>query len=102
MINTLASSVVRDQWKRSILLLTTLVSALICFMPILFEWDFDYASYHEHLSAPIFQSMHSIEFKFSLVASIAISIPISIDFILDMASLLFDKAPPFSNGQHSQ
>eukprot|EP01041_Mallomonas_annulata_P015671 gene15671-33108_t len=71
-------------WLRVSALFVTLVAeAIICFLPFMFEWEF-YDPKTDNLDEhPIFFSISSEVFKYSLVASLATSAPILLDLVLD-------------------
>eukprot|EP01041_Mallomonas_annulata_P001193 gene1193-2321_t len=63
--------------------LIAIIGAFLCIIPLIMEYEFNNGDY-EISSAPVYFSMTSISFQFSLVASIAISIPMAIDGLLSM------------------
>eukprot|EP01041_Mallomonas_annulata_P012394 gene12394-26077_t len=62
------------------------IGTFLCLIPLFFGWTFDNGSYGVG-NAPIYHSMKSTQFSYALVASCAISIPMLMDFILNMIIL---------------
>eukprot|EP01041_Mallomonas_annulata_P013993 gene13993-29781_t len=62
------------------------IGTLLCCVPLFFGWSFDNGSYGVE-NAPIYHSIKSTQFSDALVASCAISIPMVMDFILNMITL---------------
>ena len=54
-------------------------------IPIALRWKFDYGDWVVGM-APIERALVSLDFKYSLVASVAVSCPLYIDLLLDVAS----------------
>jgi len=66
------------------LVLIGLAGVILCFLPIFCQWDSDYNVY-SRADSPIMDSLHSLRFRYSLVASIAISVPLLLNYIIDFS-----------------
>ena len=53
-------------------------------IPLALRWKFDYGEWVDG-TAPINYALNSLDFKYSLVASVAVSCPLYIDLLLDVA-----------------
>ena len=59
-----------------------LIGIILCCLPNMLHWSFDFGTY-ERETSPIFEALHSVQFKYSLAASVALSVPLIIDLFLD-------------------
>eukprot|EP01041_Mallomonas_annulata_P002326 gene2326-4526_t len=69
---------------KKILTFFATISSILCALPLFLQWTFDDEWNYEEQDAPIYSSMVSLEFTYSLIASASISIPMIMDFILTM------------------
>ena len=58
------------------------VVSIICFLPSFCGWKFNYDGIDPKL-APVTESINSLEFKYSLISCVSVSIPMIVDFIID-------------------
>eukprot|EP01041_Mallomonas_annulata_P010969 gene10969-22925_t len=66
--------------------IVSIFGLLLSFLPVILQWELlD--------KEKVLKSTLSLDFKFSLVAAIALSIPISVDFLLDISSTKRGKRP---------
>ena len=61
---------------------TSFFSCLLCFLPIFAGWKFYYGNYNKN-SSPISYALDSANFEYSLVAGMAVAMPIILEILID-------------------
>eukprot|EP01041_Mallomonas_annulata_P009637 gene9637-20029_t len=61
----------------------TLIVSIICFLPIMLGRDLNLSKYDDEESVPMKRNMKTTEFQFCIVTSIAASLPVLLDLIID-------------------
>eukprot|EP01041_Mallomonas_annulata_P013092 gene13092-27631_t len=61
------------------------VCIVLCLLPLIFNLNFDFDEF-DKASAPVHSAITSMEFQFSLIASVTISIPMILDFLVNLTS----------------
>eukprot|EP01041_Mallomonas_annulata_P004191 gene4191-8332_t len=68
---------------RSMMINISLLTFTLCFLPLIMGLDF-YIGGSEKSSIPIYNAIQSEEFRISLIISMTVAVPITIDFLFDI------------------